>query len=199
MSSGPHLYYEETVTRERKFRYCLKIISANDGIKDRRYDTIHIENNIKEGGDSYFSILEEKKIQDHVDSLVSGLERSHKNVMWNMCVGTAAVTRYPGSTGHCKTLADDERNVEDILGEKFNIRNPLTWNKSLMTDIEAALVHKEFKVDGVIAILATCEADTHDMMADVTGAALKSVTKYCSLRYGPRYCKVGFKNNHVCR
>ena len=193
MSSGPHLYYEETIARERKYRYCLKIISCNEGNKDRRYDSIYIEANNKEGEQPYFSILEEKKIQDHIDTLVSGLERSHKNVMWNMCVGTAAVTRYTGV--HCRTLLDDERNVEDILGEKFSIRNPLTWSKSLMTDVETALVHREFKVDGVIAILATGEVDTQNMMAGITEAAMKSVTKYCNLRYGSRYCKVGWKQN----
>ena len=196
---GPILYCEETVTREKKFRYCLKIIKNEESIgKSKRYfetgfilinflhssnfffsiDFIHLKFD-KESGKFNLKIFEEKKIYDHVDNVVSTMERCHKNIVWNIYIGKTPITKYTASSN-----SDDEKNVEDILAEKFSINNPLTWSKTIMADVETFLHNREIQVDGIVGVLAIDDDDV-----DVAENIIKTTTKYCSNKFGTRLCK----------
>merc|ERR1719322_127695 len=112
---SPILYCKETVSREKKFRYCLKTIKNEDyNSKDRSksIDVIYLDS-VKDGEKFHLNIIEERKLQDHVENVISSLERYHKNIMWNLYIGKTPITKYVASSN-----SDDERNVEDILAEK---------------------------------------------------------------------------------
>ena len=122
--SGPNLYFEETFKKEKKFRYCLKFLQVSDGeltIPSKQSSDIWL--NMKNETNNKVQLLESEKknLRDHLDFVIKKLEKLHKNLMWNIHLGQAAIlssdlTATPGG----------ETNIA-LLPGKFNLKNPKTY------------------------------------------------------------------------
>ena len=115
---------------------------------------------------------------DHITHVVTSQERIHKDIAWTLILGHIPITRAQVTSAE----SDTERNVEDMLAERFVLRNPLTWNKSVMTNLDASLHQKEIQVDGIIGVFAleSCDDDQLDLMT-------RTAARHCAEKFGPRF------------
>ena len=122
----PPLHYEEKTISERKRRYCLKPIKLIEtkAAKDEacvniqftrgNKPAIHVEN------------VEEKKIHEHYEFVITKLQKLHKSIMWNMFVGRSFLEKNEPTN-----KAQDE-----IDNREFDINTPKTWSRDCMDHIE---------------------------------------------------------------
>ena len=68
------------------------------------------------------------------------------------------------------------------MAERFILRNPLTWNKSVMTNLDASLYQKEVNVDGIIGVFALESSDSEKINLVIRNAA-----RHCVESFGPRF------------
>ena len=165
--SGPNLYFEETFKKEKKFRYCLKFLQVSDGeltIPSKQSSDIWL--NMKNETNNKVQLLESEKknLRDHLDFVIKKLEKLHKNLMWNIHLGQAAIlssdlTATPGG----------ETNIA-LLPGKFNLKNPKTWSKSTLELMDSDLKQMEFDADGIVSVFAV--EDTEGVRA---GASMEEV------------------------
>ena len=128
--SGPNLYFEETFKKEKKFRYCLKFLEFSDGeqttVSSKQNSDIWL--NLKNETSNKVQLLEsgKKNLRDHLDFVIKKLEKLHKNLIWNLHLGQAAIlsSEMAASTG-------GETNIA-LLPGKFNLKNPKTWSKATL-------------------------------------------------------------------
>ena len=170
--SGKTFHYDEIITREKRFRYCLKIIDT----KTRDKDVIFVEN-LKEG-QPRLSPAEDKKLGEHITQVVTAQQKIHKDIVWTLILGHTPIT----SAQVTSSESDTEKNVEEMLAERFILHNPLTWNKSVMTNIDATLYQKEVHVDGIIGVFALESTDS-----DQINLIIRNAARHCVERFGSRF------------
>ena len=170
--TGKTFHYEEIITREKRFRYCLKIIDT----KSRDKDVICMDS-LKEGK-LWLSPAEDKKLCDHITNVVTSQQRIHKDIVWTLILGHTPITRAQVTSSESNT----EKNVEEMLAERFHLRNPLTWNKSVMTNLDSSLYQKEVHVDGIIGVFALESSDS-----DQINLIIRNAARHCVERFGSRF------------
>ena len=77
------MYFEETFKKERKFRYCLRLVKINDGeASSPAKQTSDLFLNVNaENKKVYLLESEKRSVRDHLDFVVRKLERFHKNLI----------------------------------------------------------------------------------------------------------------------
>ena len=170
--TGKTFHYEEIITREKRFRYCLKIIDT----KSRDKDVICVDT-LKDGK-LWLSPAEDKKLGDHITHVVTSQQKIHKDIVWTLILGHAPITRAQVMSSE----SDTEKNVEEMLAERFLLRNPLTWNKSVMTNLDSSLYQKEVNVDGIIGVFALESSDS-----DQVNLIIRNAARHCVERFGSRF------------
>ena len=171
-TTGKTFHYEEIITREKRFRYCLKVIDT----KSRDKDGICIDS-LKDGH-PWLSPAEDKKLGDHISHVVTSQQKIHKDIVWTLLLGHTPITRAQVTSPE----SDTEKNVEEMLAERFILRNPLTWNKSVMTNLDASLYQKEIHVDGIIAVFALESSDS-----DQINMVIRNAARHCVDKFGSRF------------
>ena len=170
--SGKTFHYEEIITREKRFRYCLKIIDT----KSRDKDVICIDS-LKDG-QPWLSPAENTKLGEHITHVVTSQQKIHKDIVWTLILGHTPITRAQVTSSE----SDTEKNVEEMLAERFILRNPLTWNKSVMTNLDASLYQKEVNVDGIIGVFALESSDSEKI-----NLVIRNSARHCVESFGPRF------------
>ena len=82
-------------------------------------------------GDAHVKSVDERKLFDHIDSAVVGVESCRADVIWNMYLGLA-----PVCSKRSTSSSQGEVSLEDEMNKKFQPLNPLTWEQSTLENIE---------------------------------------------------------------
>ena len=208
------MLFEETNGKERKFKYCLKHVTNNTifNSKDSNIERIFLESS-KDSKCWHLSHVEEKKVFQHVDALIQGQENVNQvcietnihgtnsnstlqDAVWNFYIGSTAVWRK--SFGNISL--EHENSLEEGMTSSFQLLNPLTWDRSAMSNIEQQfkglgksitffiLCHQhryllilELNVDGIVGLFVSGRSD---LLTIVRAATLQ----HCQDKYGPRFC-----------
>ena len=83
----PPMYYEESSHTERKRRFCLKPVKLIETKIAKNADHVNIQ--VTRGSKTNINIdkVEEKKISEHVEFVMTKLQKIHRSVMCNMFIG----------------------------------------------------------------------------------------------------------------
>ena len=149
--SGPNLYFEETFKKEKKFRYCLKFLQVSDGeptVPSKQNSDIWLNMKNESNNKVQLAESEKKNLRDHLDFVTKKLEKLHKNLIWNIHLGQAAIL----SSETTPTPAG-ETNIA-LLPGKFNLKNPKTWSKATLEMMDSDLKQMEFDADGIVSVFA---------------------------------------------
>ena len=167
--SGPNLYFEETFKKEKKFRYCLKFLQVSDGEPSKQNSDIWLNLKTETNNKAHLVESEKKNLRDHLDFVIKKLEKLHKNLIWNIHLGQAAIL-----SSEMTPTPGGETNIA-LLPAKFSLKNPKTWSKATLEMMDSDLKQMEFDADGIVSVFALEETEkvkARAIMEEVRGAGL---------------------------
>ena len=222
--TGQHkkLLYQESVSKELKFKYFLKLVTSNKFGNNKiwygiwiiiftlvctwglRFPALHLIIFSAESdkifisladdttGDAHVKSVDERKLFDHIDSAVVGVESCRADVIWNMYLGLA-----PVCSKRSTSSSQGEVSLEDEMNKKFQPLNPLTWDQSTLENIEQSfkesgswikylnlyfnlIWYSELNVDCFIGLFVTARDD-------VAALLIKSVLNHLQTKYKSRF------------
>ena len=179
----PPMYYEESSHTERKRRYCLKPVKLIETKAAKNADHVNIQ--VTRGGKNNINIdkVEEKKICEHFDFVMTKLQKLHKSVIWNLFIGRSFLEKTEPATA-----AKEEVSLDNSVTSEFDINNARTWSKDCISHIENNLRVNEIPTDGLVCLFSVPNDDSElDIDSDEVAWELEKVAVYhCVNNYGQR-------------
>ena len=179
----PPMYYEESSHTERKRRFCLKPVKLIETKAAKNADYVNIQ--VTRGSKTNINIdkIEEKKICEHVDFVMTKLQKLHKSVMWNMFIGRSFL-----DSMELAQKTQEETNLSDSSNDVFDVNNAKTWSKECMDHIDNTLRVNEIPNDGIVCLFSVANDDSeYDTDSDEVAWEIEKVAVYHSVtNYGQR-------------
>jgi len=179
----PPLFYEEKTNSERRRRFCLKPIKLIETKAAKAEDFVNIQFNRGNKTSINVDNVEEKKIQEHFDFVITKLQKLHKSVMWNMFIGRSFLEK----AEPVKNI-QGEVDIDYSTNSEFEIYNAQTWSKDCISHIESTLRVNEIPNDGLVCLFSVANDESErDIDYDEVAWEIEKVAVYhCVNTYGQR-------------